>query len=117
MKVLVVDDDDGIRDSLTCFLDSEGHHCQTARNGLEALEALDNYTPDVVVADINMPQMSGVELIKHIRCDHPNKKIAVILITGGNNNGDVSPQTVGGPATIIKKPIHASELREFLSSI
>ena len=81
MNVLVVDDDEGIRDSLYCFLDSEGHRCETAKDGLQALEMLEHYTPDVIFADFNMPQMTGVELIKHIRSDHPEKEIAVALIT------------------------------------
>ena len=117
MKVLIVDDDEGIRDSLYCFLDSEGHQCQTARNGMEALEILEHCTPDVIVADFNMPQMTGVELIKHIRSDHPEKEIAVALITGGNNNNDFGHAVGECGVKLIEKPIRASTLRHFLSSI
>ena len=115
MNILIVDDDAGIRDSLDGFLKSEGHQCQTARNGVEALKILERYTPNAIIADIDMPNMSGIELFNHIRSDHPGERIGMLLITGGDYDNDCEFAGTDNEFTVIKKPIHPSEIRKFLS--
>ena len=115
MNILIVDDDKGVRDSLNCFIESEGHQCQTARNGVEALKSIEHHIPNIIIADIDMPKMSGVELFNHIRSDHPKKKIGMLLITGGDYNNDFGHEGTNNKFTIIKKPINPAEIRKFLS--
>src|SRR6185295_11456283 len=78
-KILVVDDDDTIRDTLYELL-SEEYLCQTAETAEKAFARLEADTYDVVLTDISMPGLSGLELLGHIRQKFPNTP--VIMISG-----------------------------------
>jgi len=78
-KILVVDDDDSIRDTLFELL-SEEYLCQTADTAEKALARLEADSYDVVLTDISMPGVSGLELLGHIRQKYPNTP--VIMISG-----------------------------------
>ena len=78
-KILVVDDDDSIRDTLFELL-SEEYLCQTADTVEKALARLEADSYDVVLTDISMPGVSGLELLGHIRQKYPNTP--VIMISG-----------------------------------
>ena len=78
-KILVVDDDDTIRDTLYELL-SEEYLCQTAETAEKAFARLEADSYDVVLTDISMPGLSGLELLRHIRQKFPNTP--VIMISG-----------------------------------
>ena len=78
-KILVVDDDDTIRDTLHELL-SEKYLCQTAETAEKAFARLEADSYDVVLTDISMPGLSGLELLGHIRQKFPNTP--VIMISG-----------------------------------
>ena len=88
-KVLVVDDDATIRESLTMLLTEEGYEVTTAAHGFDALLQLKRSTPDVITSDLNMPQMSGFEFLSVIRRRFP--QIAVVAISGAFNSADAVP--------------------------
>ncbi|MDD5285736.1 MAG: SpoIIE family protein phosphatase [Desulfuromonadaceae bacterium] len=77
-KVLVVDDEESVRSVICAMLEECG--CQTARaeDGIEALESLDKFTPDIIFSDLNMPQMGGLELIVKLKDRLPETPIVVI---------------------------------------
>lgn len=76
-KVLVVDDDDAIRDTLYELL-SEEYACQTAETAEKAFARLEAETYDVVLTDISMPGLSGLELLGHIRQKFANTPVIII---------------------------------------
>lgn len=79
-RILVVDDDPRIRESLGMLLQSAGYDVVTADNGVTAVAHLRGTVPDVLLTDINMPQMSGVELISHVRNLHPS--VPIVAMSG-----------------------------------
>ncbi|MGM0419055.1 MAG: response regulator [Thermodesulfobacteriota bacterium] len=79
-RILVVDDEEEIRNSLSRHFEFDGYEVETAANGIKALEALEKKRFEVVITDIMMPEMNGVELLKHIRNDYPMTHS--IVITG-----------------------------------
>jgi len=80
-KILIVDDEPGIRNFLKILLQEDGFFVKEANNGLEALVELRSHHFDLMVTDINMPQMNGIELITKI---HEMKLLTkVIVMTGG----------------------------------
>lgn len=80
-RILLVDDDDLVREALTAVLDRAGYHIESATNGRQGLE-LHAATPfDVVITDIVMPEMEGIEMIRELKRSSPG--VAVIAISGG----------------------------------
>jgi CheY-like chemotaxis protein len=85
--VLVVDDDTAIRFAVRMFLDSSGFTVIEASDGVQALRQLADRPADLVLVDLFMPEMDGFELIRTLRCGHPEMKI--IAMSGGNRSGNV----------------------------
>jgi CheY-like chemotaxis protein len=79
-QILVVDDEISIRESLGMLLVSAGYDVAQAENGIVALSHLDRTLPDLIVTDLNMPQMSGLELISHVRNRYPS--ISIVAMSG-----------------------------------
>ena len=86
--ILVVDDDPSIREALGVLLMSVGYDVATADNGVSAVSHLSRTVPDLLVTDLNMPHMSGVELISHVRSRHPSVSIVAM---SGDYQGDAVP--------------------------
>ena len=76
-RILVVDDDETIRDTLYELL-SEDYDCQTAQTAEQALARLEVDTYDVVLTDISMPGLSGLELLGHVRQQYPDTPVIII---------------------------------------
>lgn len=79
-RVLIVDDDEAIREILSLSVEDLGYEVSSARNGEIALEELDTFKPDIVLTDIKMPGIDGVELLRRIKTHDP--EIEVIMISG-----------------------------------
>ena len=80
VKILVVDDDLLLRTFMKTALTTDGYHCTCAEDGLAALEHLKNDSFDMVISDIEMPQLNGLELLAKIRAKYPD--IRTLLISG-----------------------------------
>jgi len=82
--VLLVDDEPDFLTTMTFWLESHGHTVKTATNGVEALQSIQKETPSIVFLDINMPDMSGIEVLKKLR--DKNKTLPVIMLTAAVNH-------------------------------
>jgi len=91
-QVLVVDDDPAIRTCMSMLLESVGYDVAVAEDGLEALLFISKNTPDVVVSDLNMPRMSGFDLLSEVRRRFP--QIVTIAMSGAYRNGNELPVEV-----------------------
>jgi DNA-binding NtrC family response regulator len=99
--VLVVDDEPGVRKGIAQVLSDQGHTVRTAASGQEALARLAEAAPDLVLLDVRLPGLDGVELLKIIRRDHP--ETGVIMITAYPNiEGAVECMKLGALDYIIK---------------
>ncbi|MGB1092992.1 MAG: sigma-54-dependent transcriptional regulator, partial [Oceanobacter sp.] len=110
MKVLVVDDEAGVRKALAQTLEIEGFDTLTAENGKDALAKLPDGWGGIVVTDINMPEMDGMELLRQLRLKDPD--MPVILLTG---HGDVSiavDAMRNGAYDFLEKPFSTEHLVE-----
>ncbi|QTA80047.1 Two component system response regulator/histidine kinase [Desulfonema limicola] len=103
-KLLLVDDEDGIRRVLAISLADMGYDVKTAENGSDALEKFKQIEPDIVLTDIKMPVMGGIDLLKKIKQDNPDTE--VIMITG-HGDIDLAIQSLKYEATdFVTKPIN-----------
>ena len=103
-QILVVDDDSSVRESVSMSLTAAGYDVDVAHNGFSALAKLRKALPDVVVSDLNMPEMSGFELLSVIRRRFP--QVSTIAMSGAYLGSDVPAGVVadefvakGGPPT------------------
>ncbi len=88
-EILIVDDDEAVRDSLSLVLKSAGYDVTTAINGFDALLQLKRRLPTIMLSDLNMPEMSGFELLSVVRRRFP--QICVIAMSGAYHSGDAVP--------------------------
>ncbi len=107
-RILVVDDEPSVRESLAGYLNDAGYDVSTAENGFDALLQLRRVTPDVIISDLNMPQMSGFEFLSVVRRRFP--EISVIAVSGAYESGDRVPGGVIADAFYAKGQHHPEEL-------
>ncbi len=117
MRVLVVDDEQLITDTLCAILNESGFDARGAYGGIEALEAVAEYQPHIVLSDVMMPRMSGVELGIQLRNLYPETK--VILFSGQTATSGMiqRAQAEGHRFDLIPKPIHPRDLIARLKSL
>jgi DNA-binding NtrC family response regulator len=112
MRVLLVDDEMEFVSALAERLDLRGFDAQTATSGEEALQKIAAAPPQVVLLDMLMPGMSGLEVLKRIKKDHPDVK--VILLTGrGSWDGITGVRE--GAYDCLMKPIQIEELMNVMA--
>ena len=82
---MIVEDDGDLGQAVAELIEDEGYACRHARNGIEAMAALDLELPDLLLADLVMPLMSGIDLLARLR-EHPSyRDIPVIAMTAAND--------------------------------
>jgi DNA-binding response OmpR family regulator len=108
--VLVVDDDPVILKLLTVNFELEGYEVISATHGAEALEVARERRPDVVVSDIMMPVMSGIDLVIAMRDDAQLSEVPVVLLSAKAQAGDVRVGLEAGAADYVTKPFEPLDL-------
>ncbi|HUL38156.1 MAG TPA: response regulator, partial [Thermodesulfobacteriota bacterium] len=106
-KVLVVDDEEPLRNMVVAFLSREGHQCVTASNGIEALSKIHENDVDAVITDIVMPQMDGIALTKELLSLYP--KLPVMIMTGHSKEYPTESAIIAGARDFIGKPFSLDE--------
>ena len=81
-KILIVEDEKVLCDTYRQILELKNYEVETSYNGEEALAILDNLKPDLILLDINMPKVDGIEFLERIKSNSKLKKIPVLMITG-----------------------------------
>lgn len=98
-SILVVDDNADLRESLEALLTMYGYSVYTAENGLQALSQMRVTMPDLVISDLNMPEMSGFEFLSIVRCRFPQ---VISIASSGEYSGDQVPPGVIADAFFAK---------------
>lgn len=113
-SILIVDDELSMREFLRILLEKEGHLVVTAANGLLALEQTEKQAFDLVVTDIRMPGMTGLELLAHLKQHQPD--MAVIMITAFASPDDAVAAMKNGAFDYITKPFNVDEIKTVVRS-
>ncbi|MCV4235867.1 response regulator [Virgibacillus sp. LDC1] len=109
-KVLIVDDQNGIRILLVEVFSSEGYETFQAANGKVALEIVKMHAPDLVLLDMKIPGMDGLEILKHIKQMNPD--IKVIMMTAYGELDMIKEATDLGALMHFTKPFDIDEMRQ-----
>jgi putative nucleotidyltransferase with HDIG domain len=106
--ILIVDDEEAIREVVSTLLESQGYHCTPAANGLLATEHLKSHSPDLVLSDMVMPEMDGLKLLEWIRAH--DKDIPVIMVTAMHDLSTALDAIRCGAYDYILKPFEKDQL-------
>ena len=107
-KILVVDDEEAIREVVSTLLDAQGYACTVRANGRLALEAFRNDTFDLVLSDIVMPEMDGLKLLTELRAEDPD--VPVIMVTAMHDISIALEAIRAGAYDYILKPFEKDQL-------
>jgi DNA-binding NtrC family response regulator len=113
-RILVIDDDEAIRSVLTMLISQKNHEVVTAQDGRRGLKATTNDHFDLLIIDIFMPEMDGLEAMRLVRKDRPDLPI---IVMSGSGNRDTLPDFLAmatklGAIESIPKPFRPAELFE-----
>ncbi len=109
-SILVVDDNEHNLELIQAYLDELGGEVRVARDGGEALEAIAERPPDIVLLDVMMPRMSGFQVCERIKQNAATRDIPVIMVTALNEVGDVERAVDAGADDFLTKPVNKLEL-------
>lgn len=108
-KILVVDDDQSIRDTLSNYLKRQEYDVHSAENGVEALEKIKKNNPDLIITDVRMPEMDGLELLSKVK--EIDTHIQVIMISAFDDMQSTIKAMQGGAYDYIEKPLEIDKLK------
>lgn len=114
-KILVVDDERAIVTGMLIRLKMAGFEAVAAYNGTDALAELKQAPPHLIITDLRMPGMDGLQLLKIIRGDDETKHIPVVLCTGCRD--DRQPALAAGASGVLIKPFQKDELLESVNTL
>ena len=117
LTVLIVEDDDELRDILHAEFELEGLTVLTATDGSEAVTTVRRLKPDLILMDIMMPVMNGIEATEIIKSDEETKHIPIVMLTAAGNKEDIVKGLEAGAIDYITKPFFMPELKARLKAI
>lgn len=116
-RVLVADDTESVRSLFERLLRSDGHDVISAADGHAALDAIQRDRPDVVLLDVEMPGMDGLEVCRRLKSDPATRLTPVVMVTGQTDISDRIRGIEAGADEFLSKPVHPQELRVRVRSL
>ena len=110
-RIFIVDVDDAITSALKTHLEQEGYVCEISRDPLSFLATVRDFRPDVIVADVELPNLSGLQLCQVMRADPVLKDISFIFVSGLTDVEDRIKGLEAGADDYLSKPYDVRELR------
>ncbi len=114
-RVLVVDDSLSVRRAIASLLEDQGYEIVLARDGLEAVKLMDVSRPDVLLTDLEMPNMNGLELAAHVRSRDEFAELTIIMITSRSMDKHRRQAMSAGVNVYLNKPFSDHELLQHVA--
>ena len=117
-SILIIDDDAAVSRTLSLILTRAGHQVTTVTSGRKGLELLTQNGFDLVLTDIIMPELDGIEAIRRIRTDHPGLRIIAMSGGGQIDKADFLHMAEAlGADRVLEKPVRSERLLELVGSV
>ena len=116
-KILVVEDN-ALNIKLFCdLLNAHGHETEPVTDSRDALEAAKNFGPDLVITDIQLPHVTGLELMAMLRADEQLKNVPIMAVTAYSAQGDDERIRAAGASAYVSKPISVVRFAETVEQL
>ena len=115
--VLVIDDDPDNFDVIEILLSHESYQLNYASSGIKAIDRLDTIAPDIILMDVMMPDMNGIEVCRRIKTNPTWRHIPIIMVTALNSKEDLARCLDTGADDFLSKPVNGLELRARIRSL
>lgn len=116
-RLLICDDEPHVLEGLRFLLRRPNRKITLARNGREALELITAERPDLVITDVMMPELSGLELVAELRARPETAALPVVIVTARGQRDDVAVAREVWGAHLISKPFDPAALRELVADL
>ena len=116
-RILVADDTESVRSLFQKLLLADGHDVVSAADGAASLEAVQHHHPDVILLDVTMPRVDGLEVCRRLKADPATRLTPVVLVTGQTDLSDRIRGIEAGADEFLSKPVHPHELRARVRSL
>ena len=116
-RILVTDDTDSVRSLFQKLLTADGHEVVVAADGAAALDAVQRHQPDVILLDVTMPVLDGLEVCRRLKADVNTRLTPIVLVTGQTDLSDRLRGIEAGADEFLSKPVHPHELRARVRSL
>ncbi len=108
-RIMVVEDDTTLRETLAELLRIWGYQAETASDGLDALEKMRSFRPRVVISDLRMPRMGGIQFLQAVRGSFPS--VSCIVLTGERSAENAVQASTVGAVDLLEKPLDPRRLQ------
>lgn len=115
--VLIADDEEDIKIILKMYLENEGFEVATAYDGLDAMNRIKERRPDVILMDIMMPVLDGIEVTKRLKAADETKDIPIVILTAAAQSSMAEKAINVGAADYIAKPFEPDNVRDVIHKI
>ncbi len=117
MKIMIVDDDSTTRKILGLYLRGKGYEAVFAENGLDAIEKLASNEVQLILSDLNMPYMDGIEFTRTLKTDPGLNHIPVLMVTTEDDEPEREKAYKAGADVYLVKPVTAERINENIKTI
>lgn len=115
LKILIVEDNDDLREGWLAFFQAQGHYVRGVALAAELLDELGDFTPDIYVIDLNLPDANGLDLVSQLRKVHPN--VGIVITTARSRIGDKVVGYERGTDLYFTKPVNPAELMAGINAL
>ena len=112
--VLVVEDSDAIRAAFTILLEESGYAVAAAANGAEALRLAERRAPDLVLLDLGLPDLPGLDVARRLKAGAATARVPIVALTGRDDPADRAALMSAGCAAYLVKPVDTQQLIQSL---
>lgn len=115
--ILVLDDDQGARTLLEIMLTRHGFSVRLANDADEALEKIEAEMPHLVISDVSLPGMNGIEFVRELRQHEVTARLPVVILSAHHDNTTIEAAMAAGATQFMKKPLKMDGLRDTLTGL
>ncbi|TWT54057.1 Response regulator PleD [Rubripirellula amarantea] len=109
-RILIADDNEANRELLEAYLSNVDCETEISVDGVDTLEKVAKFKPDLVLLDVMMPKLSGFEVCKQLKDDPATKRVMVLMVTALSELGDIERAVQAGTDDFLSKPVNKIEL-------